>query len=244
MPEIAIIAALEREIRPLVKGWRGSKREYGGRLFRFFENDHCVAVCAGIGPAAARQATEAIISLYEPALVKSVGFAGALEERFRVGQVLEVGEVIDAGDGSRRNAGSGSEVLVSFASVAGEAQKTRLAQAYRAQAVDMEAAAVAKGAEAHGLRFRATKVISDEVGFPMPPLERFVGKSGEFQGARFAMFVGPRPWLWGTTVRLLRNSTKASRALCDRLKQDCRRSGSDGVSGAPAVERGGRPSNP
>ena len=170
MPEIAIIAALEREIWPLVRHWRASEREYSGRHFRFFESEKRVAVCGGMGPRAARRATEAIISLYRPSLVQSVGFAGALDHSLRVGDVFEPRLVIDAGDGSRSDTGSGSGILVSFTSVAGQEQKARLATAYQAQAVDMEAAAVAKGAQAHGVRFAAIKVISDEAGFRMPPV--------------------------------------------------------------------------
>jgi adenosylhomocysteine nucleosidase len=220
MPEVAIVAALEREIRPLVKGWRVSAREYGGRAFRFFEAAQRVAVCGGMGPEAARRATEAVIALYGPRVVQSVGFAGALQEGLGVGEVLELRRVIDAADGSRVDTGHGSGVLVSFGSVAGIEQKCKLAKAYGAEAVDMEAAAVAKGAEAHGLSFSAIKVISDEIGFPMPPMDRFIGQDGGFQTVAFAMHALSRPWLWAGVIRLARNSAKASRALCERLAKD------------------------
>jgi adenosylhomocysteine nucleosidase len=220
MPDIAIVAALEREIWPLVKNWHVSEREYEGRRFRFFEKEPRVAVCGGIGPEAARRATEAVISLYQPRVVQSVGFAGALESRLHVGEVLEVRYVIDVADGSKVDTGRGSAVLVSFASVAGSEQKSRLAKSYDATAVDMEAAAVAKGAEAHGLPFAVVKVISDEIGFRMPPVDRFTTNYGGFRTAGFVVFAALRPWLWGGVIRLARNSAKASRALCERLARD------------------------
>jgi adenosylhomocysteine nucleosidase len=220
MPEVAIVAALEREIWPLVRRWRASDREYSGRRFRFFESEHYVAVCGGVGPEAARRAAEAVVSLYRPSLVQSVGFAGALDNTLQVGHVLEVRHVIDASDGSSTDTGSGSGVLVSFSSVAGQKQKAKLAKAYRAQAVDMEAAAVARSAEAHGLRFAAIKVISDEAGFPMPPMARFVHADGSFQAGSFAMYTALRPWLWGTVFRLARNSAKASQLLCEYLNKN------------------------
>ena len=220
MFERATIAAVEREISPLVRDWRVREREYRGRGFRFFEKEPEVVVCGGMGPEAARRATEAVISLYAPRVVESVGFAGALESGQRVGEILEVRFVIDAADGSRVDTGSGSAVLVSFSSVAGSEQKTRLRAAYGAQAVDMEAAAVARSAELHGLRFAATKVISDEVDFPMPPAERFTTREGEFRSGAFVMYVGLRPWLWTTIVRLGRNSAQAAQALCDRLARE------------------------
>ena len=220
MPEIAIIAALEREIWPLVRHWRASEREYSGRHFRFFESEKRVAVCGGMGPRAARRATEAIISLYRPSLVQSVGFAGALDHSLRVGDVFEPRLVIDAGDGSRSDTGSGSGILVSFTSVAGQEQKARLARAYQAQAVDMEAAAVAKGAQAHGLRFAAIKVISDEAGFRMPPMERFIRDDGTFQSGGFALYAALRPWFWGPVFRLARKSTLAAHRLCEYLDKN------------------------
>jgi hypothetical protein len=109
-------------------------------------------------------------------------------------------------------------VLVSFSSVAGAEQKAKLARAYGAQAVDMEAAAVAKGAEARGLQFRVVKVISDELGFPMPPMERFLAADGSFHSGRFALYSAIRPWTWATLFRLARNSSLASRSLCTKLE--------------------------
>jgi adenosylhomocysteine nucleosidase len=225
MPEIAIVAAMEREIHGLVRKWRVAEREFSGRRFRFFESADCVAVCSGVGPDGARRATEAIISLYKPGLVQSVGFAGALDNTLIVGQVLEIRQVVDARDGSRTDTGLGSAVLVSFPSVAGPDQKAKLAAAYQAQAVDMEAASVAKGAEAHGLRFAAIKVISDEAGFPMPSTESFVAKDGEFQAGRFALHAAVRPWMWGTVLRLARNSKLASNRLSAYLEQNLRQPG-------------------
>ena len=213
MPELALVAALEREIRPLVRRWRVEEREYAGRRFRFFESERCVAVCGGIGPEAARRATEAIISLYRPAVVESVGFAGALESGLRVGQVIEVGQVVDARDNSRTDTGSGSETLITFPSIAGPEQKAKLAAAYQAQVVDMEAAAVAKAAEARRIRFAAVKVISDEADFSLPVMDRFIGAEGEFHSARFALYAAVRPWLWGTVLRLTRNSNLAAKHL-------------------------------
>ena len=69
--------------------------------FVFFEQDEIVVVCGGIGAEPARRAAEAVIALYRPALVQSVGFAGALDATLRVGDIFCPAEVIDARDGSR-----------------------------------------------------------------------------------------------------------------------------------------------
>ena len=77
MRKVAMVAALEREVKPLIRIWRRTDREYQGCHFRFFENDSTVVVCGGIGEQAARRATEAVIALFSPEVIYSVGFAGA-----------------------------------------------------------------------------------------------------------------------------------------------------------------------
>ena len=88
MPRLAIVAALEREVRPLVKSWRATEKEHDGRRFRFFENGDVVLVCGGIGAAAARRASEAVIAIFDPKIVCSAGFAGALDPKLKVGDVV------------------------------------------------------------------------------------------------------------------------------------------------------------
>src|SRR5512144_1579101 len=119
MPEVAVVAALEREVAPLVRHWRVTNQEYGGRKFRFFESGNAVVVCGGMGFEAARRATEAIIALYQPSMVVSAGFAGALNESLRVGDIVEARCVVDSRDGSRTDTGAGTGVLVSFPAVVG-----------------------------------------------------------------------------------------------------------------------------
>jgi adenosylhomocysteine nucleosidase len=220
MSKIAIVAALEREVRTLTKGWSRVEREHQGRSFVFLERDELVLVCGGIGVEAARRAAEAVIALYKPMLVQSVGFAGALTEDLHVGDVLVPAVVIDARDGSRIEIDGGDPrtMVITFMAVAGVDQKTNLAQAYGAQAVDMEASAVGAAARAHGIGFAATKVISDDLQFVMPQIDRFIDARGSFRTASFAFFVALRPWLWARVVTLATNSRKAEKALSEHLK--------------------------
>jgi adenosylhomocysteine nucleosidase len=217
MSRVAIVAALEREVRPLLRTWRVSEREHGGRGFRFFEDGDKVLVCGGIGAEPARRAAESVIAIYAPTLVYSVGFAGALDPALKVGTVIQPAQVIDARDGSRTNVSRGKGVLVSFGSVASPAQKARLGESFAAQAVDMEAAAVARAAQLRGVEFRVVKTISDEFDFVFPGTEQFVDSSGNFQQGRFAVYAALRPWLWPKVRALAANSNLASHALCDWL---------------------------
>ncbi len=215
--KVAMVAALEREVRPLVKRWRKVERQYEGRRFKFFESGQAVLVCGGIGAEAARRATEAVIALYQPSLVQSVGFAGGLDPALKVGEIFLPSRVIDVTDGSSVETATGYGVLVSAPTIAGAEYKAKLSEVYGAQAVDMEAAAVARGAQARSVRFMAVKAISDASSFTMPPMDHFVGEKGQFRAGRFLMFAASRPWLWLRVIQLARNSAKASRALCVEL---------------------------
>ena len=219
MSRVAIVAALEREVRPLVKHWRVREKEHDGRRFRFFETGEFVLVCGGIGSDAARRAAEAVIVNHEPSVVCSAGYAGALDPRLKVGEVIRPARVVNAGDGSSVQIAGGEGILVSYPAVATPAQKAKLRESYQAHAVDMEAAAVARAAEARGVAFCALKVISDEFDFEFPPTDRFVDSEGRFHEMGFAWFAAVRPWLWPSVMRLARNSGCASRILCEEIRK-------------------------
>jgi adenosylhomocysteine nucleosidase len=214
--KIAIVAAMEREIAPLVKNWQIVTGQHEGRLYKFFEKLPVVLVCGGIGAEMARRAAEAVINLYQPAVVISAGFAGGLDPNLKAGQMLTPRHVIDAGDGSRTDSGAGEGVLISFESVADVAQKAKLANAYGAHAVDMEAAAVARSVEAHGIKFLACKVISDTHDSHLPPIMHFVN-NGQFNTGGFIAHVAIRPWLWPAVIKLAQNSAVASKVLSEAL---------------------------
>jgi len=218
MPKVAIVAALEREVSTLSRHCTRVEKEHQGRKFIFFEHDDLVLVCGGIGLEAARRAAEAVIALYHPSLLESVGFAGALDEALHIGNVFTPAVVVDARDGSRFHLEGGKGSLVTFMTVAGAEQKANLAHAYGATAVDMEAAAVAASARARGIQFGVIKVISDELHFELPEMERFIDAQGQFKEASFVLFAIVRPWLWPRVAALAVNSRKAAKMLDGHLQ--------------------------
>jgi len=217
--KIAIVAALEREVRPLVKDWPRRETDFAGRSYKFFEREDTVVVCGGIGSEAARRAAEAILALYRPTLLVSAGFAGGLDPALAVGDALRPRYILNGGDGSRTDCGVGEGVLISFPHVATREQKAKLRQAYGAQAVDMEASAVAQSAQAHGVEFLACKVIFDTSGATLAPFELFVGDDGRFHALRFLSYVAVRPWLWSKVPRWSREAAGAASNLCAALAQ-------------------------
>jgi adenosylhomocysteine nucleosidase len=219
MPKIVFVAAMEREVALLVKNWTRIQHNHEGRAFTFFEHSDFVCVCGGIGVEAARRATQAAIALYHPSLIQSVGFAGALDATLRIGDIFTPSIVLDARDGSRYQLSSGKGTLLTFMEVASASQKAKLNSAYTAQAVDMEAAAVASAASLHGIAFAAVKVISDEADFEIPGTSQFIDPAGQFRTANFVYHMALRPWLWKSVATLAANSQKAAKALAKYLQQ-------------------------
>ncbi len=82
----------------------------------------------------------------------------------------------------------------------------------------MEAATVARLAQAHNLPFRAIKAISDEASFEMQELAKFATADGQFREAAFAAYSALRPQLWPRLFALAANSKRAVQSLTGELE--------------------------
>ena len=214
---IVVIAALEREVAPLVRGWRVINEGLAA-VYRTFENDGVVVVCAGIGSRAARLTADSALSCYRPDIVFSAGLAGALTPDLKVGDQFIPATIVNSATGSRIATGHGTGVLVSASGVAGPEAKRLLARQYGAVAVDMEAAAVAEVAEKKGILFMAVKAISDEYDFALPEMEQFIHPDGRFLTRKFAAYTLMHPGTWSTVRKLAANSSQASGKLSSVLR--------------------------
>lgn len=213
MTRVGIVAAMERELRPLLAndefGFLRQEGEDGG----VFVGDHGVAIFGGIGRDAATQAAERLVTKYKPALLVSAGVAGAVAGRHAVGAVLLPGSVTDADTGAcYATLSQHTTVLLTVATVAGSEEK-RSWRDRGVDIVDMEGAAVAAVAGRAGIPFLAIKAVSDAVDEPMPPFDRFI-RDGAFRPGAFLAWAAVRPWWWGRIRRLGRNTAFASRRLC------------------------------
>ena len=222
--QLAIIAALEREIQPLVRNWQRTQFAHDGRNFTCYRHEDLLVMAGGIGCEAAKRAACAMVAQYQPRMLVSAGFAGALIRTLKVGNVIVPNVIIDSVSGAeyRCNLGEGvlgGGILVSAGQVAGSASKPELVEKFHALAVDMEAAGVAEVAREEQIGFRCVKAISDESEFPMPPVNRFIDDHGTFETARFARWLALRPAIWPSAIALARNSNRAAQALCDWLRE-------------------------
>ena len=226
MIRTAIIAAMPGELKPLVHGWSHEKRDRVHLWRRRFDGGEWVAACAGAGQSAATRALAAVEKDGPVASVLSVGWAGALSEGFLCGQAYRISGVIDTMTGERfkipQFATGGSKKqpdiwLATSPKVAGAAEKQRLAAAYRAGLVDMEAAAIARLAAMRGIAFHCIKGVSDGFSDQLPDFNRFLTREGRFQTARFTVFALFHPGYWPALKQMGENSKKASQSMAETI---------------------------
>lgn len=210
----AIIAALPREVKQLVRGWQ--EHRLPGKITAY-TSDFAVVVCAGMGPARVALAVQTALSLRPVTALLSAGLAGACNPSLRVGDIIRARTVIDASTGERFTNPLFSDTLITTPVIASIQEKQRLYASYKADAVDMEAATVARLAQAHNLAFGAIKSISDDAFFEMQELARFATPDGQFREAAFAAHSILRPHLWPKLSALAGNSKRALQSLTAEL---------------------------
>jgi nucleoside phosphorylase len=219
--KLAIVAALEREIAPLVKDWNLTVIRTEGHEYRVREKDDVLVTCGGIGAAAARAAAEALYNHCKGQVAGfvSAGYAGALTPELKVGDVVQPERVVTP-EGGAHPAHGDDGILVSAIRIATPERKKELAELHSAKAVDMEAHAIADYASVHRLPCVVIKVISDEHDAELPPaVDKFIDAKGRFKSSSYAVHMMVRPWLWRKVIRLGRDTSVASRALCDALRE-------------------------
>jgi adenosylhomocysteine nucleosidase len=232
MTRVAIISALPGELKPLVRGWPHSSRAGIDFWAQRDEEEEWIAACAGAGQAAATRAFAAIEDGGPIDLVFSVGWAGALSADIAGGTAHNMAGVFDVRSGERFNcdADAGPLWLATSPRVADEIEKRRLAVAYKAALVDMEAAAIARLATMRGIPFYCIKGVSDELSARVPDLNRFIASDGRFRMANFILFAMLRPWYWPALIRMGENSKKAAEGIAESLLE--------------FLDAGGQPRNP
>lgn len=226
MKSTVVIAAMEREVQPLVRSWQRTELSNGDQNWSAFEKENQAIVISGIGKKNAERAAQVAVARYQPATLISAGLAGALIRSLKASSVVTPNVIVDAADGSEYRCATtdggvvGGGILVTASEITGAKAKGKLVEEFHGLIVDMEAAGVAKVAQEKQISFRCVKAISDEAGFAMPPMARFVDAAGNFQSGRFAAWAAVRPWQWAKVITLGRNSSKATRALCEWLEKN------------------------
>ena len=220
---IAILAAMPREVAPLVRAWpaRTLFEMEGASLW---ECEDAIVVCAGMGRERVARALELAEAQGQLHSIFSVGYAGALRSGMRMDKVYWPATVIDAQTGEQFECKGGAGTLVTSGHVVHATEKRELAERWNADLVDMEAAAVARLAQARDLPFRTLRVISDEAADKLPDLGRFANEMGGFREASFAVYLGLHPWLIPSVIRMGKRAAQGSRLMAETLRPICEQS--------------------
>jgi len=215
-----VVAALAAEARALSPAARSGAHP-------ILANGTLVTV-SGIGCAAAGRAARDLIGAGATALV-SWGMAGALDPKLAAGTVCLPDEVI-ASDGTRYSTArhwreplaalvaakrpvAGGKLLTSVQAIDTVTAKDAAYRATGAAAVDMESAAVAQAAAAHGLPFIAIRVIVDTAGDALPRAVVAASCAGQVQIWRLIVGLLISPADIAPLVRLARRYRVAIRSL-------------------------------
>jgi adenosylhomocysteine nucleosidase len=219
MTRVAIIAALPGELKPLVHRWPSSTRGNVRFWAQRNEEEEWIAACSGAGQEAATRAFAAIEDGGPIDLVFSFGWSGALTTGVETGAAYNVAGVVDARTGERFqcDAGAGDRWLVTSPIVANESEKQRLASTYKADLVDMEAAAVARLALMREIPFYCIKGVSDGLHDKLPDFNRFIRSDGQFNLTGMVLFAILRPWYWPGLIRMGENSKRAAVSMRESL---------------------------
>jgi adenosylhomocysteine nucleosidase len=213
-PRKVYLAALAREVAPLVRNQSRKLQMVTTPLregVHLWANDEIVIGYAGMGAARVSMAFESVLTLGPVASITSIGWAGACVTGIDAGRVLRPSTIVDARTGERYSAACGDgSLLVTVSHFATREEKYRLNVTYGANCVEMEAATVARLAEAHSIPFMAIKSISDALEFELAGIELFHTAAGDFREAAFGLHVALRPWLWKPVMKMARNSKLAA----------------------------------
>jgi len=109
--------------------------------------------------------------------------------------------------------------LITSPRVADEAEKQRLAAAYSAALVDMEAAAIARLAVMRQIPFHCIKGVSDGFNDRLPDFNRFLSADGQMQLGKLIVFALLHPGYWPALVRMGENSKRAALAMADAVRE-------------------------
>jgi adenosylhomocysteine nucleosidase len=79
-----------------------------------------------------------------------------------------------------------------------------------------------------GIPFSCIKGVSDGLTDNLPDFNLFISPQGQFQMARFILFVILGPWFWLELIHMGQNSRKASQAIRESLFENLDRPGAVG----------------
>jgi adenosylhomocysteine nucleosidase len=225
--DIGIASALPIELADFLgRCARVNKYNSGGFVFRGgkYDSIRIATVESGMGYARARRAATEMVKSHSPDWLLSCGFAGALREGMKIGNIVMVnsivdqhGQQIDFDLNVTSNEAGGlyvGRLLTADEMVRTVDEKRTLGEKHDAMAVDMETLAVAQVAAEQKINFMAIRVISDDMSEDLPPeILSVLGDTGAVRvGAALSSLV-KRPSSFKDMMHLRENAHRAAKNL-------------------------------
>lgn len=236
-----VLFALARESRPFLRSFPRRRRIRPASLRAWLcerETTSILVLETGVGPKRARSALEWLLSnphirgrICTPTFLLVAGFAGALSAELQAGDMVLADAVADtegnlwpttwpcpsASQFDRLPLRRGT-ILTTPYLVCDPKDKQRLGDEYRAMAVDMESATVARVCTLRGVPFRILRAVSDDVRTPVSPNLAAVLATGRVAWVRLVGALLRRPALMKEMVALGQTTQLAARNLAQALK--------------------------
>lgn len=210
---IALVAAMDAEVRSVRRHFNFRDKQRDGALtFQTGvtrDNHEFVLALSGVGQPNAAVAAERLLNDFQLTAVISFGVAGALVDRFTLGEITIATDVIELHSGrvhcdSELSRISGSVIdelgypcssttsLTVTHVVSDPADKARLHSETGAETVEMESYAIGRLASEAGVPFAVIRAISDLDETRLPDFSRFMHEY-EISGRRLALHLATHP---------------------------------------------------
>ena len=219
-PEVVVLAAMARELRPLARTLRMRAGPVGG--LPAWRGRGIVAVAVGVGPERASAGTAQVLGQVRARRVLVVGVAGALDPALEVGDLVRPEAVVDvrtarvlvASRGGVPRSGVLATVDQIFLRGDGQAAGTSAPPLPDgATVVDMETAAIAAVADARGVGWDVVRAISDVAGTLTPDVAALLSPDGRVRLSAAVRLVLRHPQAAGRLVRLGVDTNRALKAM-------------------------------
>lgn len=169
-----------------------------------FLGENLVLIISGVGIKKAKNAASLAITKYKPKLILSAGFSGALNSDLEVGDIVMGSKVISLQ--KKESISLFCDIpYISFYYKKGELlsesrfigscrEKEQLFEQSSALAVDMETWGVAEVARNHNLKAVSIRVISDDLEFSLPKMEKLFNKDSRLSASKSLKYFLKNPF--------------------------------------------------
>ena len=226
LQRIGIVAALDQEIRELKEAMErpavesfGHLKVFTGRLF----SKELTIILSGVGKKGAEGATDRLISSFDPKLLISAGYSGALSPELSIGDIVIAKRFLLESGGKKTfpppvgflppPPGRWGDIYTSNRFIPTAREKLKLGRETGTISVDMESFYVGRRACEKEIPFLSIRSISDDTKNDLPHIPGLVDKKGNFKMRRAIPYFLSHPMMTVSGIGLLINSKRAAHSL-------------------------------